>query len=177
MKSKPLHHNPTPQVSCRTLKPWQLRWILNWFPPLLFQRIRVREISADFLLVRLRAKHSLWNRNLNGTIYGGTIYSAADPIFPVMYWQALAHRGYALQTWLMATEARFLKPGASHLDFTFRLTAADIDSAEEELQRRGKAVRTHSVQAVDQHGAICAEFQLVSYLRLLRSGDKELSGF
>jgi acyl-coenzyme A thioesterase PaaI-like protein len=161
----------------RLLSPWQLRLMLNWFPPLLFQRIKVREISSDFLHVRLRAKHSIWNRNLNGTIYGGTIYSAADPVFPVMYWQALAHRGLALQTWLMATEARFLKPGATHLDFDFTLTSADIDSAEEELNRRGKAVRTHSVQARDLNGNVCAEFELVSYLRLLRSGDKELSGF
>lgn len=161
----------------RTLRPWQLRLMLNWFPPLLFQRIKVREISADFLHVRLRAKKSIWNRNLNGTIYGGTIYSAADPVFPVMYWQALAHRGYSLQTWLMATEGRFVKPGATHLDFDFRLTSADIDSAEEELNRRGKAVRTHSVQAQDLSGNVCAEFELVSYLRLLRAGDKELSGF
>jgi hypothetical protein len=77
----------------------------------------------------------------------------------------------------MATQARFVKPGATHLDFDFQLTSADIDSAEEELKRRGKAVRTHAVQARDLHGQVCAEFELVSYLRLLRAGDKELSGF
>ena len=161
----------------RLLKPWQLRLMLNGFAPLFFQRVRVREIRADFLHVRVRAKKSIWNRNLNGTIFGGTIYTAADPIFPVMYWQALEHRGHALQTWLMATKAQFIKPGATHLDFDFRLSVADIDSAEEELLRRGKAVRTHSVQAKDLHGHVCAEFELVSYLRLLRSGDKAMSAF
>ena len=176
MPDKPNHNDPQ-QPSIRLLKPWQLRLMLNWFPPLLFQRIKVLKISDDFLHVRLRARHSLWNRNLNGTIYGGTIYSAADPMFPVMYWQALAHRGLALQTWLMATEARFVKPGATHLDFDFRLSEDDIDSAEEELNRRGKAVRTHSVKAVDADGMVCAEFELVSYLRLLRAGEKELCGF
>jgi acyl-coenzyme A thioesterase PaaI-like protein len=161
----------------RVLKPWQMRLMLNWYPPLLFQRIKVRGISTDFLHVRMRVRKSIWNRNLNGTIFGGTIYSGADPIFPVMYWQALERRGMALQTWLMATTARFKKPGATHLDFDFRLTAEDIDSAEEELLRRGKAVRTHTVAAVDLDGTVCAEFELVSYLRLLRSGDKDLSGF
>jgi acyl-coenzyme A thioesterase PaaI-like protein len=154
-----------------------MRWMLNWFPPLLFQRIKVLSISDDFLHVHMCARKSIWNRNLNGTIFGGTISTAADPVFPVMYWQALEHRGLPLQTWLMAANARFLKPGATHLDFHFRLSEDDIDSAEEELERRGKAVRTHVAQALDHSGEVCAEFELVSYMRLLRAGDKDLSGF
>jgi acyl-coenzyme A thioesterase PaaI-like protein len=154
-----------------------MRLMLNWFPPLLFQRIKVMSISDDFLNVHMRARKSIWNRNLNGTIFGGTISSAADPTFPVMYWQALEHRGMALQSWLMAANARFLKPGAAHLDFHFRLSSDDIDSAQTELQERGKAVRTHEVQALDRDGQVCAEFELVTYLRLVRAGDKGLSGF
>lgn len=164
-------------VRVRSLSPRKMRLMLNWFPPLLFQRIKVMSISDDFLHVHMRARKSIWNRNLNGTIFGGTISTAADPVFPVMYWQALEHRGLPLQSWLMAANARFLKPGATHLDFHFSLSEGDIDSAEEELERRGKAVRTHTAQALDLNGEVCAEFELVSYLRLLRSGDKDLSGF
>lgn len=161
----------------RILKPWQMRWMLNLYPPLFFQRIRVDHVADDFLTVRMRAKRSIWNRNLNGTMFGGTIYAAADPVFPLMYWQALARRGLDLQTWLMATHARFTRPAATDLLFEFRLTEDDLEQAQQSLQERGKAVRTHQVQAVDQDGQVCAELELVSYLRLLRQGEREVAGF
>jgi len=161
----------------RILKPWQLGWMLNWYPPLMLQRIRVDHVADDFCNIRMRAKRSLLNRNLNGTMFGGTIYAAADPIFPLMYWQALARRGLDLQTWLMATDTRFKHPAASDLLFDFKITEVDLQEAETQLRQRGKSVRTHQVLAIDVKGQVCAELELVSYLRLLRKGDQEVAGF
>ena len=161
----------------RILKPWQLRWMLNWYPPLMLQRIRVEHISEDYCHIRMRAKRSILNRNLNGTMFGGTIYAAADPIFPLMYWQALARRGLELQTWLMATDTRFKLPAATDLLFDFRIAEVDLLEAEAQLRDRGKSVCTHKVQAIDENGQICAESELVSYLRLLRKGDEKVAGF
>ncbi|MHC4824221.1 MAG: PaaI family thioesterase [Planctomycetota bacterium] len=151
--------------------------MLNWYPPLLLQRVRVDRVSPDFLAIDVRAKRSLLNRNLNGTMFGGTIYAAADPVFPLMYWQALARRGLDLQTWLMATDTRFRRPAATDLLFAFRLQPDDLDQAQAELEDRGKAVRTHRLEALDREGEVCAELELVSYLRLLRRGDREVAGF
>lgn len=161
----------------RILKPWQLRWMLNWYPPLMFQRVKTDYIADDFCEIKVRLKRSIWNKNLNGTSFGGSIYAAADPIFPLMYWQALAREGYDLQTWLMATNTRFTKPGSTDLLFDFRIDATDLLEAKSELDARGKSVRTHQVQAIDRHGDVCAELELVSYLRLLRTGDQEVAGF
>ena len=151
--------------------------MLKWYPPLLLQRIKAEVIAEDFLHVRMRAKRSLLNRNLNGTMFGGSIYAAADPIFPLMYWQALARRGLDLQTWLMASKVQYRKPVASSLWFDFRLREEDLAEATAALAERGKAVRTHMVQAVDAEGEVCAELELVSYLRLLRQGEQEVAGF
>lgn len=161
----------------RILKPWQLRWMLKWYPPLLLQRIKAEHIADDFLYIRMRAKRSLLNRNLNGTMFGGSIYAAADPIFPLMYWQALARRGLDLQTWLMASKVQYRRPAATSLWFDFRLKEQDLMEAMRDLEERGKAVRTHQVQAIDGEGEVCAELELVSYLRLLRKGDQEVAGF
>lgn len=154
-----------------------MRRLLNLYPPYLLQRIVVVDVAEDFRRARVRLKRSLLTRNLNGTAFGGSIYAAADPVYALMYWQALAQRGMALQTWLMAARAQYRKPAASSLTFDFALTAADLDGAQAELQARGKAVRTHRVEARDPHGAVCAELELVNYLRLLRAGDREISGF
>ncbi|RMH05544.1 MAG: DUF4442 domain-containing protein [Planctomycetota bacterium] len=161
----------------RRLRPWQMRWMLNLYPPFLVQRIRVESCSSDFLAARVRIRSSLFTRNLNGTIFGGTLYAACDPIYPILYWQALARRGREVQAWLMAAEIRFLKPASGLVRLEFRLNPADLDAAEAELDRRGKSVRAHPVRIVDRAGRICAEASTVSYLRDLAAGDRGGSAF
>jgi hypothetical protein len=53
-----------------------IKFILNIFPPLLFNRIVLKEISNDFLEMKVVIKKSLFNMNFNKTIFGGSIFSA-----------------------------------------------------------------------------------------------------
>ncbi|MBC8328759.1 MAG: YiiD C-terminal domain-containing protein [Planctomycetes bacterium] len=161
----------------RRLKPWQLRWMLNLYPPFLAQRIRAVECSADYLRVRLEVRRSIWTRNLNGTTFGGTLYAACDPVYPLMYWQALGARGIELQTWLMAAEIEFKKPASTTVSLEFQLCAEDLAAAEAELQVRGKSIRTHEVQVLDRDGVLCARAETVSYLRPLPRGERGGTAF
>ncbi len=149
-----------------------MRWVLRAYPPLFFQRITPVFFAEDFRAARVRVRRSLWTRNLNGTTFGGTIYAAADPVFALMYWQALARRGVATRSWLMAARAQYRRPATSSLALDFALSAADLDAAEAELRRRGKAVRIHQVEARDERGAVCAELELVTFLRLLGAAER-----
>lgn len=151
----------------RTWSARRMRWILTLFPAMLFQRIVPVYFSDDFRSARVRVKRSILTRNLNGTTFGGTIYSAGDPVFALMYWQALARRGVATRSWLMAARAQYRKPATTSLAIDFELSSADLDAAEEELRRRGKSVRIHLVEVRDEHGVVCAELELVTFLRLL----------
>ncbi len=161
----------------RTVSARRMRRLFNLYPPFLFQRIKCLRVAEDFRAIDLRVRRSWLNRNHNGTIFGGTIYAAFDPVLPVMYWQCLLKRGIELQAWLMAGEVRFLKPAAGELFLEFRLTEADLDAAESELAARGKAIRAHEVQALDADGTCCAVAEVVTYLRPLRRGDETLAGF
>lgn len=149
----------------------RMRWVLRLFPPLLFQRIVPVWFAEDFRAARVRVRRSLLTRNLNGTTFGGTIYAAADPVFALLYWQALARRGVATRTWLMASRVQYRRPAEHELVLDFALTEADLAAAEEELRRRGKAVRIHRVEARDPHGLVCAELELVTFLRLLHAQE------
>lgn len=156
----------------------RMRWMLRLFPPIWFQRIVPTHFSQDYLTARVRVRRSLLTRNLNGTTFGGTIYAAADPIFALMYWQALARRGVATRTWLLAARVQYRKPATTSLALDFCLVAADLDAAEQELRQRGKSVRIHRVEARDEHGAVCAELELVTFLRLLGAAERPaLSAF
>ncbi|MEZ4916876.1 MAG: hypothetical protein R2836_07800 [Chitinophagales bacterium] len=40
--------------------------------------------------MKIKIKKSLLNRNLSGTIFSDTMFSASDPFFALMYWQNFA---------------------------------------------------------------------------------------
>ena len=100
--------------------PRKLRWYLNGYPPLFWHRAKLLEVDPDMRWAKVRLKRSLWNRNLNGSAFGGAIYTAADPWFPILYWQALAREGIAVQGWLKAATVDYKKPARSHLTFVAR---------------------------------------------------------
>ncbi len=157
--------------------PRKLRLILNWYPPNLFQRIHVGEVDPAYRWLKVYLKRSLLTRNFNGSAFGGSIYSAADPWFPILYWQALAREGLALQGWLKEGRADYKKPARSRLEYHFSISEADLQRARDNLDRFGTTVHRNQVEAIDRDGDVCAVVECVSYLRLLRPGQHEGAGF
>lgn len=161
----------------RIWSPRWTRWLLNHYPPWFFNRIRVVELADDFRYCRVRVHRSLLTRNLNRTIFGGTIFSAADPIYPVLYWQIFARRGERLQVWLKGSTIDYRKPAATDLTLEFRLGEEDIAAARADLEARDKSIRVHRAEAVDVAGDACAVVDCVVYLRRLQRDQKPVSGF
>lgn len=161
----------------RVLTPWQAKWMLNLYPPLLFNRIRILDFGRDFRSCRVRVARSLLTRNLNGTTFGGTIFSAADPFYAVMFWQIFAHRGERVQAWLRTAEIRYQRPAATALTLDFQLSDADVGEATERLDREGRFVRRFQTAAVDRNDEICAEIETEVYLRRPRADQPGVSAF
>jgi acyl-coenzyme A thioesterase PaaI-like protein len=153
------------------------RWLLNLYPPLLCQRIRIVSIAPGFTACRVRVARSLLTRNLFGTTFGGTIFSAADPIHAVLYWQVFARRGKSIQAWLKSARVDYRKPAATALTLDFALTEGDVSDAEAALAREGRFVRTFRTEAIDAAGDVCAVIETEVYLRLPRGEQKEVSAF
>jgi acyl-coenzyme A thioesterase PaaI-like protein len=159
------------------LSEWRGKWLLSLYPTLLFSRIRITRVGPGFRSCSVRIARSLITRNLNGTTFGGTIFSAADPFYAVMYWQIFARRGIRVQTWLKSARIRYFKPAATALTLEFALTDEDVERAAGELEREGRFTRTHAVDAVDTNGQTCATIETEVYLRLPRADQKEGSAF
>lgn len=146
-------------------KPWQIKWMLSLFPPLLFSRVRVKAIADDFSWAEVGVRHSVFNKNLQKTIFGGTIFSAFDPFHSILFWQIFAHRGQKLEAWLKSAEIDYKKPATSDLSIRFEISAADIQAAEIALQETGKFQQWMTAKAIDKQGNVCAEARLLVYLR------------
>ena len=142
-----------------------IKFVLNIFPPLLFNRIVLKEISDDFLEMKVVIRRSLLNINFHKTIFGGSIFSACDPYFPTMYYHIFTNKGRKLIVWLKSAEIQYLKPADSTLKLHFKITEGEIQLAEKTLNEKGKFEIWHTVEAINKKGVICARAKMQVYLR------------
>jgi len=151
-------------VSERTLK-----WAMRFYPPLLFQRIWVKRFQKDFMGVDVKIAKSVLNINYNRSIFGGTIYAAADPFYAVLFHQALQKKGYKVQVWQKAAEIDYVKPGVSSLYFSIRLDDGEIAEACISLDSEGKFIKSYTIEIKNKAGELCATVQSTVYIRKLCS--------
>src|SRR5207253_2236517 len=101
----------------------RFRWKTNFFPAYRGTGGRVVFIAADFREVRVEVPLNWRTRNYVGTIFGGSLYGAVDPIYMIMLIRILGP-GYTV--WDRAAAIRFQKPGRSSLFASFLLTEEEI---------------------------------------------------
>ena len=142
-----------------------LKTVLNLFPPLLFNRIVLKEVSDDFLEMRVVLRRALLNINFHKTIFGGSIFSACDPYFPTMYYHIFANKNRKLIVWLKSAEIQYLRPADSSLKLHFKITKQDIFLAEKKLDEDSKFEIWHTVEAINKKGVVCAKAKMQVYLR------------
>ena len=148
-----------------------LKPVLNLFPPLLFNRIVLKEISDDFLEMKVVLRRALFNMNFHKTIFGGSIFSACDPYFPTMYYHIFANKKRKLIVWLKAAEIQYLHPADSSLKIHFKITEKDILLAEKTLDEKSKFEIWHTVEAINKKGIVCAIAKMQVYLRDYKKKD------
>lgn len=142
-----------------------LKLVLNAFPPLFFNRIVLKQISKDFLDMKVVLRRALFNINFHKTIFGGSIFSACDPYFPTMYYHIFRNKGRALTIWLKAAEIQYIRPANSTLRLHFRITQDEVDLVERTLNEKGKIEIWHSVEAINKNNIVCATARMQIYLR------------
>ncbi len=139
-----------------------LRWKFNLFPAYRGSGGRVTYIAGDLSEVRVRLPLSWRTRNYVGTIFGGSMYAALDPIYMVMLIRLLG-RGYVV--WDKAATIRFRKPGRTTLFATFRIERAELDAIRDATASGQPIDRTYNVDLVDAEGVVHASVEKVMYVR------------
>jgi len=139
-----------------------LRWRFNLFPAYRGVGARVEYIASDFREVRVRLPLSWRTRNYVGTIFGGSLYGAVDPIYMIMLIHLLG-REYIV--WDKSASIRFRKPGRSTLYATFRIDESELDAIRSATANGEPADRVYTVELVDAEGVVHASVEKVIYVR------------
>ncbi len=158
------------EVSEKTLK-----WVMRFYPPFFFQRIWVQRFHPDFTGVDVRISRSLLNRNYNASIFGGTIYAAADPFYALLFDQLFRRRGFKTRVWLKSASIEYVKPGRTTLYFTISLSEQEVAEASATLRATGKYIKTFPIAITDKQGDLCARVLNEVYVRNLTYREEQQS--
>jgi len=145
------------------MKPRQLRWGMNLWPPFLGAGIRVRHIARDWSEVRVELRQGLLNRNYVGTHYGGSLFSMTDPFYALMLMHLLGER---YLVWDQAASIEFLAPGRGTVSAVFRLANEEVDPIRAQAASGEKVSPAFDVEVRDAQGALVARVHKTLYVRL-----------
>jgi acyl-coenzyme A thioesterase PaaI-like protein len=124
---------------------------------------RLRYIAEDWSEVRLDLPLTWRTRNYVGTIFGGSIYSAVDPMFMLMLIRRL---GPDFLVWDKSATIQFKKPGRETLHARFLVGDDELEAVRSALESPRSIDRTYVVDLVDNSGTVCATVEKVIYIRL-----------
>jgi acyl-coenzyme A thioesterase PaaI-like protein len=143
---------------------FKTRWLrrgFNRFPAYRRTGGRITYIAADLREVRVKLGLTWRTRNYVGTLFGGAMYGAVDPIYMVMLIKLL---GPDYVVWDRAATIRFRRPGRATLHATFRINRAETDAIRAALGGAGSIERVYRVDLVDEHGEVHAEVEKTLYI-------------
>ncbi len=123
---------------------------------------RLKYIAEDWSEVQLDLPLSWRTRNYVGTIFGGSIYSAVDPIYMLMLIRRL---GREFVVWDKSAAIQFKKPGRGTLHARFFITEDELAAVRSALESQRSVDRTYTVDLADSSGAICATVEKVIHIR------------
>lgn len=146
-----------------------LRWKFNLFPAYRGTGGRLTYLSSDFREARVEVPLNRRTRNYVGTIFGGSLYGAVDPIYMILLIKILG-KGYVV--WDKAATIRFRKPGRSTLSARFRIEDEEISTIRRLAGEAPSIDRIYTIDLVDRDGVVHASVEKTIHIRADRTADE-----
>ena len=121
----------------------------------------VESISEDWKKTVLSLPLNWRTKNYVGTIFGGSLFSASDPFYMIMFIQIL---GPEYVVWDKAANIKFKRPGKGTVKATLEITDAEIALAKEKAQAAGEFEFQKTLQWLDAGGKVVSEIERTIYV-------------
>jgi acyl-coenzyme A thioesterase PaaI-like protein len=142
-----------------------LRYQFNLLPAFRRTGGRVTYIASDLKTVRLMVPLNWRTRNYVGTIFGGSMFGAVDPIYMAMFIKLL---GPQYIVWDKAASIHYKRQGRSRLRAEFNVDEAELDTIRRELDAEASVTRSYQVDLTDQENLVCATIDKTLFFRKRR---------
>lgn len=122
---------------------------------------RVYFVSDDLLAVKIKIPLSYKNSNYVGTMFGGSMSSATDPIYMIQLITILGNKYVVLDK---SASIRFKRPGNQTLYAEFTLSYEFIEQIKNNVELNNKAQHNLKVDLKDKDGNVYAEVEREIYI-------------
>ena len=141
------------EISEESLRTRIERFGFNLIPAFRGTGAKVTFIASDFRQVRVSVPLSWRTRNYVGTIFGGSMFAAVDPVYVIMFYKIL---GKQQTIWVKSANIEFIKPGTEKLTAEFALSEDETRLVSDELNQHSRLLRDYTIELVDASGEVCA---------------------
>ncbi|MES2863775.1 MAG: DUF4442 domain-containing protein [Bacteroidota bacterium] len=117
--------------------------------------------SEDLHVVKIKIPLSYKNKNYVGSIFGGSLFSATDPIYMIQLMQIL---GKEYVVWDKKTQIRFKRPAYENAFATFEFTSHEIEEIKQKVQSENEMDYTKTLHITDKNGTIFTELDKTLYI-------------
>ncbi|KYH43803.1 DUF4442 domain-containing protein [Branchiibius sp. NY16-3462-2] len=150
-------YSARPRVSPRLL-----RIGLNLYPPLLGAGIRVLSIEPDWSSCSVALKLTRWNKNQQGTAFGGSIGAMSDAFFAMLL---MGQLGPAYNVWDSQAHIDYRSPGIATVFGRFDMPAAAVAEIRAAAASGEKVLRWFETDLTLKDGTVVASVRRQVYAR------------
>ena len=140
---------------------WWKRLRFNLFPAFWGTGAKVTYIAEDMRTIRIKLPLNFRTRNIHGTLFGGAMYAAIDPIYPILIKVGLGS-GYII--WDKAGAIRYRKPGRSALFAECSMSDQDLATLKARLETESSVDVDREIELADAAGVVHAVVQKTIYV-------------
>lgn len=136
------------------------RFKFNLFPAYRRGGGRITYISDDYHEIHVKLPLNWATKNYVGTIFGGSMFAAVDPIYMVMLIKVL---GKDYVVWDKSANIRFKRPGKETLFAEFLLTPEEISEIKAQLEISKSIDKIYKIELKDKAGKVHAIIEKTLY--------------
>lgn len=138
--------------------------LINLYPPMLGAGVRSRTLDEG--TVEVEMKLTMFNRNLVGVHFGGSLYAMCDPWFMLILMRLL---GSDYIVWDKAASIQFKKPGRGKVKARFHIPPERVEKIRRDAEAQGKIEPVFQVDVIDDDGQVIAQVEKLLYVRRKKS--------
>ncbi|MCC7443126.1 MAG: DUF4442 domain-containing protein [Bdellovibrionales bacterium] len=135
--------------------------LVRLYPPFLLMGMRIRSVSPDYHHLEAELPIRWWARNLNGTLFGGFMCAATDPLAALM-----CHRIFpGAEIWTKSHTLEFLKPAKSRLRIVVDIPEEQVRAIQSDLDQGGRSTQTFEYLMIDDRNRVVARVRNTLFIR------------
>lgn len=142
------------------------RWLLNFHPTYRSTGGWITYLADDWHEVHVKVGLNWRTRNIMGSIFGGSLYAAIDPVYMIMLTKLLG-RDYVV--WDEAATIRFKKAARSTLYARFLIDDNELEAIRQALTDETPLHRSYKVDLVDKEGTVYTSVEKTLHIRRRKS--------